>query len=227
MPTRKRKILPKPKLSLEGVQLCELNAERLLRDSTTVSEPTASALCELSIEEASKGLMMVFLMEDDPESEGDIKLEPSELASIEEFVEYNRKYIDKLPSLLSDAFWGHRVKLRFLKFALQYDKVTLPLIKRKGRARAVVAQVTSPAFRFDEASLAQFDQLEALLKQIRVNRLGHLETIKNDGFYVGLAPDGSLVAPGSGLSNPVLLKQLAVLTLVGLKTAISLAARRR
>jgi hypothetical protein len=223
MARKKRAALPKPKLSFEGIQLCELNAERLLRDSTTVSEPTASALCELSIEESSKGLMMVFLMEgEEPETDGGIELEPDERRAIEEFGEQKRDYVEKLPTLLSEAFWRHRVKLRFLRFALQYDRVTLPLLRRRGRIRAVMAQVVSPAFRLDEASEEQFQELEALLKRIRVNRLGHLEAIKNDALYVGLAADGSLIAPGSGLPSPIQLRQLASLTLLGLKTAVAL-----
>ncbi|MGC8651525.1 MAG: hypothetical protein ACP5RX_02855, partial [Minisyncoccia bacterium] len=50
------------KPTIEGIQLCVMNAERLWRDSKKVSEPTKAALIELSIEETAKaiGLLIIF-----------------------------------------------------------------------------------------------------------------------------------------------------------------------
>ncbi len=46
--------------SVEGVQLCMLNSQRLLEDSRKVSGPTKSALLELSLEECGKGIVMFY-----------------------------------------------------------------------------------------------------------------------------------------------------------------------
>jgi hypothetical protein len=226
MPKRKPGTALRPKISLEGIQLCELNAERLLKDSTSVSDPTATALSELAVEEACKGLMMYFLLETDTtNSEGGLELEPKEIAELEAFAEKNRRYIEKLPSQLGEAFSHHPVKLRFLRFALRYDKLCVPLLRKKNRLRTWVSQISNPVFRPEEISTSRIDELEDLLNHIRINRLGHLGDIKNESLYVNLAQDGSLVAPGSGVTNTAAVRQLAWVTLAGLKMAI--AARSR
>lgn len=46
--------------SLEVIELCRLNAQRLLEDSKRTSEPTRSALLELSLEECGKGIVVFF-----------------------------------------------------------------------------------------------------------------------------------------------------------------------
>ncbi|MEM4005881.1 MAG: hypothetical protein QXM43_09685 [Desulfurococcaceae archaeon] len=50
------------RISLEGVQLCIQNAERLLSDSQNVSLPSKVALLEIGLEGISKafGLLMMF-----------------------------------------------------------------------------------------------------------------------------------------------------------------------
>lgn len=52
---------PKPlPITLDTVQLCIANAERLLADSVRVSEPTAVALAEIALEEVLKGWVLCF-----------------------------------------------------------------------------------------------------------------------------------------------------------------------
>ena len=45
---------------MEVIELCRLNAQRLLEDSKRTSEPTRSALLELSLEECGKGIVVFF-----------------------------------------------------------------------------------------------------------------------------------------------------------------------
>ena len=226
MPAKPEPARRPPKLTVEGIQLCMANAERLWKDSFAVSEPTAVALTELSIEEASKGLMMALLLQNQSEDTGfNVDLNPEESRSLEAFAERNRTYIERLEGQLSESFQHHRVKLRFLRFALQYDKVTIPILRQEGRLEKLAAEVANPIFRLPEPSLLELDRLDALLKRIRVRRLNDLQRVKNEALYVGLATDGSLVAPGSTLSVLGPLRELASLTLVGLKVAVALMAR--
>lgn len=226
MPAKPEPARGPPKLTIEGIQLCLANSKRLLKDSFAVSEPTAVALTELSIEEASKGLMMALILQNQTENTAfDVDLNPEEAKSLEAFGERNRTYIDRLDGQLSESFQHHRVKLRFLRFALQYDKVAIPILRQEGRFEKLAAEVGNPIFRPSEPSLLELDRLDALLKRIRVGRLNDLQRIKNEALYVGLATDGSLVAPGSGLSVLGPLRELATLTLVGLNVTVTLMTR--
>lgn len=228
---------PRPKLSLEGVELCALSAERLLRDSLTVSEPTALALCELAIEEACKGLMMSFLIlfkedEEEDESANEIPilpdLEPDELTLLNAFFEENREYLEGLDRELAAAFKGHPPKLRFLEFSLKYDRITLSLLKKQGRMDSLSGIVTGPVFKPGENSQPPgIEGLEKFLDAVRLDQLQELQTIKNEALYVSLYGDGSLASPALG--PPVLpwIRQLAILSAAGLRLSLVIRVRWR
>lgn len=224
MPTKKR-TKAEPNLSLEGIQLCLHSAERLLADSTKVSEPTALALTELALEEASKGLMMMFLLDPtDTFLRHEITIDAKEQAEIDAFLEGKKAYIGKLPRQLGDAFRRHHVKLRFLRFALQYDRVSMPILRRNHRYRVWTSQLSGSVFRPGEASEAQLDELETLLRSIRVKHIPDLQSIKEAAFYVGLTPEGNLVSPEAALSVLGPLRMLTVLTILGLKMSVAMYA---
>ena len=46
--------------SLESIEICLLNSQRLASDAEKVSLPTRAALLELSLEEITKGWMLYF-----------------------------------------------------------------------------------------------------------------------------------------------------------------------
>jgi hypothetical protein len=226
----------KPHASIEGVELCALNAERLIRDSFTVSEPTAVALSEFAIEEASKGLMMLFLIEaknatkEEAEAEAEpslaFELEAGEVKQIQDFFEKNRPYLERLDTELNRAFKQHPPKLRFLQFALEYDRVSLPILKDKRRLESFASNLIGPVFKqTGPAEPPGIEGLETFLQSVRADQLLELQTIKNDALYVGLYSDRALAIPGLGPPLLPWVRQLAILTSAGLR--LSLATRPR
>lgn len=53
-------IIPNSPERIEGIQLCVMNARRLIEDSDNVSGETAIVLLELALEEVAKGFMLVY-----------------------------------------------------------------------------------------------------------------------------------------------------------------------
>ena len=107
--------------SLEAVELCKLNAIRLMGDSRNTSPPTRTALLELSIEECGKGLIVLMhffknnLMHSS--SNPEVKRSP-ESEKMMQLVEGILKPLPKgfgdimSEETLRQAFYDHTVKLK-------------------------------------------------------------------------------------------------------------------
>ena len=196
-------------ISLESLQLCLLNAERLFQDSLEVSSATRAGLLELALEEASKGWMVLFAFYQREASRFTEQLGKPDAVPIEPTIAYMlqqnallsrylnahqqsevRSYLEKHKEILlnpplSDAFERHEVKLDFLSFLVGYMKLVIPMLSGSPAGLHNIASRVGPAFH--PAVLAELPENEmsaASLKAINEENLRVLKVVKEQGFYV-------------------------------------------
>jgi hypothetical protein len=228
-----------PIVTIEGAQLCAMNAQRLLRDSLVVSEPTAVALCELATEEAAKGLMMMFVIwnkksnareETGGGSSGlELRLAHVDQTRLERFVRTHKQYLEGLRGRLWSAFVVHEPKLDFLEFLLKFEQVTAPILAKSPRLVSALPElVLGPVFSPKAEKPGQrFRELAQFLSSVNTDRLRELSDVKNEGFYVGLHKDGTLASPSMRGQVLPWIRALAGLTLAELTFVLAARPRQR
>lgn len=107
--------------SLEAVELCKLNAIRLMGDSRNTSPPTRTALLELSIEECGKGLIVLMHFFKNNLTRSSSSLEVKRSPETEKTIQFVGGILKALPKgfddimseeTLREAFYDHTVKLK-------------------------------------------------------------------------------------------------------------------
>ena len=206
-------------VSLSAVEVCLLNAERLLLDATKTSGPTAAALAELSVEEAAKAWMLYFrLLFQGRRPRFSPRLSRTGNAEIDEFLESQASYLRGLDNEIAAAFRFHKVKLRFLSFLLLYVEKVLPVLGKKGNLKRLAEEIHGPTIRISEsAGGLNTENALRLLKAFRLERLTELDAVKQRGFYVGLTKRGDLVSPDIDPVPSQLLLQLGAFLILTLK----------
>jgi hypothetical protein len=206
-------------VSLSAVELCVGNAERLLIDSTKTTSPTAAALAELSIEEASKAWMLYFRTLFQGRTARHLpRLSRAEAQPIADYFVQHADYLAHLDREILDAFRFHKVKLRFLSFLLGYVKLALPVLSKKGRLTRLAQEVHGPAFNIQEQGVgANTDGMLKLIDAFRLESLTELHAIKERGFYVDFTKSGDLVSPDIEPLSAPLLGALAAFLITMLK----------
>ena len=206
-------------VSISAVEVCILNAERLLLDATKTSGPTSAALAELSIEEAAKAWMLYFRLLLQGRK---IKFAPRftsiERLEIEKYLESHEGQLRKLDDEIITSFKSHKVKLQFLSFLLGYVEKVLPIVAKNGRLKRLAEEIHGPALNLSlsQESTKVSDALE-LIKAFRLDRLTELDAIKQRGFYVNLTEKGDVVSPEIDPVPSQLLISLATFLIVMLK----------
>ena len=174
-------------VSLSAVELCVLNAERLLVDATKVSPPTSAALAELSIEEAAKGWMLCFrLLAQGRCTRIRMRVTAKELKGASEYLGKQLEYLRGLDGEIIDAFKFHKVKLRFTAFLLQYLELALPVLAKKGGMLEAAQALQGPAFNVETLGAADLEGIMKLIRSFRKEQLTELEATKQRGLYVNL-----------------------------------------
>lgn len=215
---RRRRLPRSFVVSLSAVELCVLNAERLLVDATKVSLPTSAALAELSIEEAAKGWMLYFrLLAQGRRTRIRIGVTSRELKAASDFLESRADYLRGLDGEIIDAFKFHKVKLRFAAFLLQYLELALPSLAKEGGLLKAAQALHGPAFNVETLGTDDLDGIMKLLRSFRKGQLTELDSIKQRGLYVNLADSRDLVSPDLEPLSAQLLLALSAFLIVALK----------
>ncbi len=191
--------------SIEAVQMCSANAERLYDDSQSVSEPTRVALLELAIEEVAKGYWLYFRVQeksppivvappapggpnvppqDHPGSWMVWNMTPKEQVQLASHVQ---RYKDVLsPGQFETLFRKHEVKLELMNYLLGMFKIVLPALHRSPVATGALKR----ALPFLNASKVMEEakengDLTTLLENFDEESFRSLSKLKNDAIYVG------------------------------------------
>lgn len=186
---RKRKL----KVTIEDVQLCIANAERLLADADKVSEPSAVALSELALEETLKGWVLYVHRTDEKRDARRTALVAA--APIRRYLDDNAALLKRIES--RTVFKSHWAKLDALRFVAGFIRISLkhtPVKELVESARKVTPGGTSMSGFIDEPVIAQVGRLLTVVNEEEARELTGL---KEKGFYVNLSDRDQLVSPDS------------------------------
>jgi len=191
-------------INLQDIQLCINNAERLYKDSKSVSNPTRLALIELSLEEISKGWLFLFKYIDKNQNSLDFQSFIKK-SGIDDINEIDKKYLDSaeeyekfrkfLGSFKYDDLKDHTKKINFLIMLKKYLKalyfISISYIDYQKIQENIIRGITKENFDSDRA----INLFEEFLNQINEDNLKKLIDMKNDALYVDLTPSGHVKSP--------------------------------
>ena len=182
---------PELRITLEAVQLCIANADRLLSDSKKVSEPTAFALAETALEEILKGWALFHRMD----TRGDNISSRTRDPNLKAFMEA----IGGIK--LERLFDSHEEKLQVLEPALEWIEGRFDDLEvaREGSASPESGSTNEPPhYLFSTAELQREIQLHrSLFGVVKQSLKAGLRREATSGLYVDKTPDGRIIAPSS------------------------------
>jgi len=194
-------------INLQDIQLCINNAERLYKDSKSVSNPTRLALIELSLEEISKGWIFYFKYIDKNPNSLDLFIKKSGKGDIDEIDKKHPdsvKEYDKLRKILESFKYedlkNHDLKIDFLiqlKKDLQSWSFISSFIDYQKIQEYIIRGIIKENFDSDK----EINSFEDFLNQINEDNLKKLINMKNDALYVDLTPSGHVKSPDLLNSN--------------------------
>ncbi len=227
-----------PEGSFENVQLCLLNAERLLADSKKTTSPTAVALVEFSLEELMKGWMLIFIytknkLDKLTETERKATMEKLglNLGSLKnEFESMSEEDKEKFGSAvkvlfepeLKEAFWKHDIKLEYLAALLTYLKYCLPLLMKIVDKESYIGTISKITGDYTKLKLSQEEitqkigETQSHLEKFKTENLNILEKVKQRTLYVDVE-NGILISPNMRTFELEELKWLAEILQILLK----------
>jgi AbiV family abortive infection protein len=184
-------------VSLSAVELCLANAERLLADASKVTNPTAAALAELSIEEAGKAWMLYFRMLFQGRKPRHVpRVPPKDRKAGEDYLDRHETYLRALDKQIFDGFQFHKVKLRFITFLLGYIEVSLPVLGVRGRLVPLAQAIHGPAFNVNgDTAAPDLESVRRLINAFRLENFTELDKVKHRGLYINLSRSGDLISP--------------------------------
>jgi len=190
-------------INLQDIQLCINNAERLYKDSKSVSNPTKLALIELSLEEISKGWIFCFKYVARNPNSLDFQpfIKKSGKGAIDEIDKKHPdsvKEYDKLRKILESFKYedlkNHDLKIDFLiqlKKDLQSWSFISSFIDYQKIQEYIIRGIIKENFDSDK----EINSFEDFLNQINEDNLKKLINMKNDALYVDLTPSGHVKSP--------------------------------
>jgi len=186
-------------VTLQDIQLCLINADRLYRDSKSVSFPTKVSLIELSLEEVSKCWALLFKYFDKNSIPYDLFIKeiiPNTLSGDDNKI---NGILSEIKGLLNDPelcdnLKKHNIKIDFiiklkelftllLKFLPNLDITKILSYARK--------DITENKINLDEAK----DYTKEFFNSIKVEKLKELVKVKNEGLYADITPSGHIISP--------------------------------
>ncbi len=230
------KVNGKVPITLEGVQLCLNNAERLYNDSLNVSIPTKIALQEIGLEEISKAWNLIAnyeknIFENQPDLlENFLKTAHINLDKYNRNIQENEKSVKEflnenvensfLRPFDSETFKDHKSKIEFLsKFVKYMREVQLPLIIDSQDRTKLIGELVGRYI--PKNYLTKKDarnQINAMLN-INVDQLSDIVDLKERGLYVDIEGN-ALVSPISRPYEIEILGNLLVFLIALIKNEI-------
>ena len=201
------------KITLQGVQLCIANADRLLKDSSSVSEPSAFALAELALEETLKGWV---LLSHHGKQEVQTPVENDEKeASISHF----SSALNELTKVDADKLFStHQQKLKALEPTLNLVARTLSGVNSETYQE--IAQTSAPGITLmkapSEADIRTLtENLDKASDYFRNYGAAGLRQLAMSGFYVDRTDSGEIISPSCSSIIPAYPIQTITLVLLG------------
>ena len=205
------KIFP---ITLEAVQLCVENADRLLDDSKKVSGPTALALAEVALEEVLKGLVLFFHRTDTAHDIHAPRREQSVGAPSGAVVSFLSAIRGINPE---ELFRSHQAKLSALSPALNFVSEVLSTFPRESILRHMKTSI--PGGALIEAPTSE--EMNAVTREAKsqddgMRALGtkDLRRLAMGGLYVDRTEGGRIVSPSSISVLPAEKIQIAAVILL-------------
>lgn len=194
MKKEETKIKIKPQQSIESAIKCLENAERLFNDAAKVSEPTATGLIEIAIEEIAKGILLVPKMD-----ENDSRLPLNDPLFKKVFignldlVELTRDLNIKKYTIIDFNFRDHKKKLELINTIVEiYFKIS-PILIDNTDVSFFVSHLHSTGNLY-----TRFKDIEDFKKEIfetsskvLSGEIHNLDHLKQQGFYVDISGESS------------------------------------
>jgi hypothetical protein len=203
---------------LEGVQLCLMNAKRLLEDSDNVSLDTAVGLLELSLEEVAKGFMLYWrggVSEEDytkqiiaiKEYLKETNLSDMEKSNVLKF--YEEEGYRLFEALTVEQYESHSEKLKYLGHLINlFTLVLLPALKMANIQKAL-NKFVSKFIRISHLDVFEANEdAVQLLERLNTLHITELKDLRENGFYVSYH-DGHYFYPSSSQLHLEQLETLA------------------
>lgn len=188
-------LIPPGPERLTGIQLCVINARRLITDSESVSDETAIVLLELALEEIAKGFMLVYrgtITEEDFEkrkrdvldwTDKNGSLNAKDKESIEKF--YKEVGYNFFNDLTVEEFESHNDRLDFLGlFVKFYSYMILPGIKTVDLRKAIRKAVGSFMNIEQKAVVEGLTESKEIVDVLNAIHVRELKDIREQGLYV-------------------------------------------
>ncbi len=188
-------LIPYGRERLIGVQLCAINARRLIQDSENVSDETSIVLLELALEEIAKGYMLAFrgiITQKDfdktvKETLDAIKM--NEALSVEDKVSV-KKFYDEVgyeffKELTVKEFKDHNYKLNYLGLVTKYySYIALPAIKTVDIGE-LVKKILGSFIDIDLETVKEgIKESEDIIMALKAPHIRELKKIRENGLYV-------------------------------------------
>ena len=228
----KHKSIATNSITVESIQLCLSNSERLYSDALRVSDPTSASLLELSLEEVTKawGLTMVMerkLLRRKPKAfdrlmkRGEIALSEEELDTIDRFLT-NHEPEELLLPFDEGSFRNHKSKIEYLSTLLEYFEALLPVtrkaLKRAALIKEIYGRYTQPPA---EQELKWGDEIvDNILRNVDKENLSEIVKLKERGFYVDFEK-GKFISPSARLYQLDQLRLLVVFLIGAVRTELN------
>lgn len=228
---KKVTVIPTGELRLEGIQLCMVNAKRLIEDSENVSEITATSLLELALEEITKGFMLLNRGALTREEYREFTVNLKEVLNDSDFDEEDERSIEKFyretgygffkELTVENDFENHEEKLKYLAYLITYLKYLVVPVLKHADLKTGIGKIYGKFIRIEPGDILEgvedmVDQLE-MLDQSQIRELSRL---KNDGFYVKYA-NGHFFYPSLLTIHLETLRELAIRLLSALSGVVS------
>jgi hypothetical protein len=200
-------LIPK-RITLEDIETCVRNSDRLFSDSSNVSEPTKAALMELSIEESAKAWMLYLQFVKQLAISEREKIKPiaekglSTLSEVQkqELQGFGKAMTEYLNDLnIEEAFRGgraHEVKLDYLALLIDqlktYWSTMFQIAKSDPVARSVIPS------KMDVSDIEKVGkEIASDLWSFKRQDILILRRVKEEGFYVDADENGKIISPES------------------------------
>ena len=185
--------------TLQDLQLCLIKAERLYKDSKSVSFPTKVSLIELSLEEVSKCWALLFKYLEKNSISYDLFIKRTNQNELLGGDDEIKRSASKIQDLLNDPelcdnLKRHNIKIDFIiklkeffilssKFWPNFDFTKILSYARR--------DITEIKINLDEAK----DPAIEFFNSIKEEKLREFINVKNEGLYADITPSGNIKSP--------------------------------
>ena len=188
-------LIPTGPERLAGIQMCAINARRLINDSENVSDETAIVLLELALEEIAKGFMLVFrgttTEENFEKAKGEAidsvkknkSLDDADRESVMKF--YQEVGYNLFKDLSLEEFQNHNDRLDFLGLLVKfYSYMIIPGIKTLDLSKVVRKSFGSFMNIQPRRIMKGLKESKKIVEVLNAFHIRELKDIRERGLYV-------------------------------------------